>query len=118
MLKQINLREAVQLLEEGKRVPCLVPHGEDWTDYQSGFLNDYLDGIIILSNTEKTCAGATGGREKASKSKKTRPKVEVDMGKVHALLDAGRSVKWIADDMGIAEQTVRNRLKEEENEQG
>ena len=42
-------------------------------------------------------------------------KIELDMGKVHALKDAGWSFSEIAKEMGVSEQTIRNRLKEDEN---
>ena len=41
-------------------------------------------------------------------------KRELDMGKVKALRDAGWTLAKIADEMGVAPQTIANRLKEVE----
>lgn len=37
-------------------------------------------------------------------------KKKIDHGRIVALSKAGRSIKWIADDIGCSEQTVRNHL--------
>ena len=47
------------------------------------------------------------------KPDKKPKKIDIDMGKVKALKAAGRTVEWIADDMGVSVQTIYNRLKEE-----
>ena len=52
-------------------------------------------------------------KEAESKKEGTKKKIDIDMGKVKALRTAGRSMDWIADDMGVSVQTIYNRLKEE-----
>lgn len=52
-------------------------------------------------------------KETEPKKEGTKKKIDVDMGKVKALRAAGRSMDWIADDMGVSVQTIYNRLKEE-----
>ena len=47
------------------------------------------------------------------KPDKKPKKIDIDMGKVKALRAAGRTVEWIADDLGVSAQTIYNRLKEE-----
>lgn len=42
-------------------------------------------------------------------------KIELDMGKVHALKDAGWSADKIGLEFGVSGQTILNRLKEEED---
>lgn len=49
----------------------------------------------------------------APKTKKIGPKKK-DLGKVKALREAGWPVTKIADEFGVAEQTVRNWIKEAE----
>ena len=44
--------------------------------------------------------------------KKANAKINIDMGKVKALRDAGWSFDKIADEMGCSSQTIANRLKE------
>ena len=52
-------------------------------------------------------------KEEPKKSDKKPKKIDIDMGKVKALKAAGRSIEWIAGDMGVSVQTIYNRLKEE-----
>lgn len=52
-------------------------------------------------------------KEEPKKSDKKPKKIDIDMGKVKALRTAGRTVEWIADDLGVSAQTIYNRLKEE-----
>lgn len=51
------------------------------------------------------------------KEQKAEPKKEkkepVDHGRIVALYKAGRSMEWIADDVGCSAQTVANHLKKE-----
>lgn len=56
MLRQITLEEAIRRIGNGETVKCLVP-GPDpdaWTDYQTGDLASYLNGIIPLVEEDKT----------------------------------------------------------------
>ena len=48
--------------------------------------------------------------------KKSTRKIELDMGKVKALRDAGWTLKEIADEMHVAPSTISNKLKEEGEE--
>ena len=52
-------------------------------------------------------------KEAEPKKEGTKKKIDIDMGKVKALKAAGRSIEWIAGDMGVSVQTIYNRLKEE-----
>ena len=51
---------------------------------------------------------------KKSASKKPAGKINIDMGKVKALRDAGWSFDKIGDEMGVSAQTIANRMKEYE----
>lgn len=103
MLQQISLSEALERIEKGETVRCLVPGADGtWRDYQAAILNELLDGIIPLADLE----------EKAP----VKRKAQVDVGRIRALQDAGWSVAKIADDMGISEPTVRRYMKKEDTE--
>lgn len=52
-------------------------------------------------------------KKPAPKTKKIGPKKK-DLGKVKALREAGWAVTKIADEFGVAEQTIRNWIKEAE----
>lgn len=51
-------------------------------------------------------------REQKAEPKKEK-KEPVDHGRIVALYNAGRSMEWIADDVGCSAQTVANHLKKE-----
>ena len=62
-------------------------------------------------STEKT-KGAP--KRKQTKTVSTKEKKEAfDTGKMIACLKAGRSVAWVADEMGVTTQTIRNHMKKE-----
>lgn len=103
MLKQITLERALELMQKGSPVPVLIPGaGGDWTDRQTGYLDDLLSGVICFEEDAE---------EKAPEKKERKP---IDMGKVHALQDAGWAMKEIALEMGVSVPTLVKRLKEEE----
>ena len=53
-------------------------------------------------------------KEEQQKPKKRKPRVEIDLGKVRALHDAGWSYEKIAlDEIGCSVATIMKRLKEE-----
>lgn len=55
--------------------------------------------------------------ELPKEEKKSTRKIELDMGKVKALRDAGWTLKEIADEMHVAPSTISNKLKEEGEEE-
>lgn len=122
MIKQIELKQALELIDKGKKVPCLVPYAkkvDDFTDYMTAYLDEILDGLVCLAEVPDV-PDEPVQTEKYEPVIEKRPKKQggtdrrmIDMGKVHALKNAGRSVKWIADDMGVSEATIYARLKEE-----
>ena len=52
--------------------------------------------------------------EEPKQEPETKPK-KLDTGKLFALYDASWSIKAIADELGVTQQTVRNWLKRREN---
>ena len=60
-------------------------------------------------------------KEEPKKEETKKGRKPFDMGKLKALVDGGWAVPKIADEMGVSEQTIRNRMKqleEQEHEQG
>ena len=55
--------------------------------------------------------------EPPKEEKKSTRKIDLDMGKVKALRDAGWTLKEIADEMHVAPSTISNKLKEEGEEE-
>ena len=119
MIKQIGIKEAVELMLTGVRVPCLVPGVEspdDFSDYSPTYLNEVLNNVICFADVPDEPVQTEEYKpiiEKRPKKQGGTDRRMIDMGKVHALKNAGRSVKWIADDMGVSEATIYARLKEE-----
>lgn len=52
MIKQIELKQALELIDKGEKVPCLVPYAnkaDDFTDYMTAYLDEILDGLVCLA---------------------------------------------------------------------
>lgn len=51
-------------------------------------------------------------KEEPKKEETKKGRKPFDMGKLKALIDGGWAVPKIADEMGVSEQTIRNRMKQ------
>lgn len=51
-------------------------------------------------------------KEEPKKEEAKKGRKPFDMGKLKALIDGGWAVPKIADEMGVSEQTIRNRMKQ------
>lgn len=51
-------------------------------------------------------------KEEPKKEETKKGRKPFDMGKLKALVDGGWTVPKIADEMGVSEQTIRNRMKQ------
>lgn len=65
-------------------------------------------------------SSAAAGKKRPGQQGRARraAKKEVDAGKVMALISAGRSARWVADDMGISLQSVYNVLNRARKQDG
>lgn len=80
------------------------------------------NGLIITGTPEEMLALAQLLKPKPEQKtepkkpvpKKPAGKIELDMGKVKALRNAGWSFDKIGDEMGVSAQTIANRMKEYE----
>ena len=61
--------------------------------------------LVILEKEQEA------DKSKAETKKKAAKKKEFDMGKLGALIDGGWSVEKIADEMGVSQQTIYNKMK-------
>lgn len=119
MIKQISIKEAVELILTGVRVPCLVPGVEspdDFSDYSPTYLNEVLSNVICLADVPDEPVKTEEYKpviEKRPKKQGGTDRRMIDMGKVHALKNAGWSVKKIAEEMETSQATIYDRLKEE-----
>lgn len=53
-------------------------------------------------------------KEEPKKEETKKGRKPFDIGKLKALVDGGWAVPKIADEMGVSEQTIRNRMKQME----
>lgn len=95
---------------------------ENLNDIRNMIIDQINEGILVLPSW---CTGTVTDldlfvpepviklKESEPKKEGTKKKIVIDMGKVKALRAAGRTVEWIADDLGVSVQTIYNRLKEE-----
>lgn len=82
------------------------------------------NGLIITGTPEEMLALAQLLTPKPKPEQKPEPKkpapkkpagkIDIDMGKVKALRNAGWSFDKIGDEMGVSSQTIANRMKEHE----
>ena len=56
-------------------------------------------------------------KEEPKKEEAKKGRKPFDMGKLKALVDGGWAVPKIADEMGVSEQTIRNRMKQMEEQE-
>lgn len=119
MIKQISIKEAVELMLTGVKVPCLVPSVAEpasFADYMPSYLDKELKNFICLVDVPDEPVNTEEYKpviEKRPKKQGGTDRRMIDMGKVHALKNAGWSVKKIAEEMGTSEVTIYARLKEE-----
>lgn len=119
-IKQIDTEEALRLASQGTEIKILMPGEPEsgWKELRPDTLQEMLEGCLFFRDED---AVENPELEKAVKqplpAAKKKPKKVVDRGKVVALHRAGRSNKWIADDMGLHISTV-NRVIRELKEEG
>lgn len=121
MLKEQNTAEAINALVGGEKVMVMTSFDEMDGSCLLMPLKSFLDRYKFLVDvkTEKEPETLPNPAPAGQESKTTRPsgkaggkRAKVDRGKVLALHKAGRSNKWIAEDMGLHEGTVYRILKE------
>ena len=129
---QIDMIEALRLAAVGQEIDIMAPNTPEpkqWMDYSPDTLQNLLGGCLFFQNEPATDnsrleqmmppidKNKSGFRDSCVEDRSAvdgHPKraKRVDKGKVMALHEAGRSNRWIADDMGLHEGTVCRVLKE------
>ena len=134
-VKQIDMAKALELAAKGMEIKVLAPIGQEggWENLVPDTLQNMLGGVMFFRQEpalEKEILPAVSGEEPeppAEKSlsdltkelKQARPqkgKLDVDIGKMKALREAGWSYAKIADEMRISVGSVHNYLKRAEEE--
>lgn len=134
-VKQIDMAKALELAAKGMEIKVLAPIGQEggWENLVPDTLQNMLGGVMFFRTEpalEKEILPVVSGEESeppAEKSlsdltkelKQARPqkgKLDVDIGKMKALREAGWSYAKIADEMRISVGSVHNHLKQAEEE--
>lgn len=118
MLREVTLECALHSYINGEDVKVILPmeDGEDRLVSVERMFNEarfLVDKKFTKLNPEvEETIQEVIETTAAPKKEVKKPKLELDMGKVIALRNAGWSVKKIADEMRCSEPTIWNRLKE------
>jgi hypothetical protein len=118
MLKQIALVDAVKRVINGHRVYIMFEIDPQTTIEDLGF----ADGFLIEEEDPQPEPKPEPKEYKTKIEPKTKPKTEpkksgpagIDHGKLIALWRAKWSIEKIADEMGCTTTTVRNHIRQEE----
>lgn len=140
-VKQIDMAKALELAAKGMEIKILAPIGQEgsWENLVPDTLQHMLEGVIFFRQepamekeifpvetvldvteplSEKTLSEIEAGLKQ--ELKQARPaggkRMNVDIGKMKALREAGWSYAKIADEMRISEGSVYNYLKRAEEE--
>lgn len=113
MMKELCFGDAMQALRN--REPLW---GIRWVEGQPELmeLTGVFDGLMFLGHVEDVPkVRAEKPEPKSEQAAKVAAKRKaLDHGKILSLFEAGKSVVWIAKEMGCSEQAIRNHIKQEE----
>ncbi len=141
-VKQIDMAKALELAAKGMEIKVLAPIGQEggWENLVPDTLQHMLEGVMFFRQepamekkilpvetvpdvteplSEKTLSEIEAGLKQ--ELKQARPagggeRMNVDIGKMKALREAGWSYAKIADEMRISVGSVHNHLKQAEEE--
>lgn len=140
-VKQIDMAKALELAAKGMEIKVLAPIGQEggWENLVPDTLQNMLEGVMFFQQepamekeilpvetvpdvteplSEKTLSEIEAGLKQ--ELKQARPaggkRMNVDIGKMKALREAGWSYAKIADEMRISVGSVHNHLKQAEEE--
>ena len=135
-VKQIDMAKALELAAKGMEIKVLAPIGQEggWENLVPDTLQNMLGGVMffrqepalekeivpVVSREEPEPPAEKSLSDLTKELKQARPaakgKLDVDIGKMKALREAGWSYAKIADEMQISVGSVHNYLKRAEEE--
>ena len=140
-VKQIDMAKALELAAKGMEIKVLAPIGQEggWENLVPDTLQHMLEGVMFFRQepamekkilpvetvpdvteplSEKTLSEIEAGLKQELKQARpaAKGKLDVDIGKMKALREAGWSYAKIADEMRISVGSVHNHLKQAEEE--
>ena len=139
-VKQIDMAKALELAAKGMEIKVLAPIGQEggWENLVPDTLQHMLEGVMFFRQepamekkilpvetvpdvteplSEKTLSEIEAGlKQELKQARPQKGKLDVDIGKMKALREAGWSYAKIADEMRISVGSVHNHLKQAEEE--
>ena len=141
-VKQIDMAKALELAAKGMEIKVLAPIGQEggWENLVPDTLQHMLEGVMFFRQepamekkilpvetvpdvteplSEKTLSEIEAGLKQELKQARQAgggKRMNVDIGKMKALREAGWSYAKIADEMRISVGSVHNHLKQAEEE--
>ena len=134
-VKQIDMEKALELAAKGMEIKVLAPIGQEdgWENLVPDTLQHMREGVMFFRQEpamETEILPVVSGEEPEPPAEKSlsdltkelkqarlqKGKLDVDIGKMKALREAGWSYAKIADEMRISEGSVYNYLKRAEEE--
>ena len=134
-VKQIGMEKALELAAKGMEIKVLAPIGQEdgWENLAPDTLQHMLEGVMFFRQEpalEKEILPVVSREEPEPPAEKSlsdltkelkqarlqKGKLDVDIGKMKALREAGWSYAKIADEMRISVGSVHNHLKQAEEE--
>ena len=100
-----------------KAVSDLINDNYNWLEDNKDVSLQWVLGINDMARYIAEKCDDKPDPEPPKEEKKSTRKIELDMGKVKALRDAGWTLKEIDDEMHVAPSTISNKLKEEGEEE-
>lgn len=111
MIKELCFGDAMQALRNGEPL-----WGIRWVEGQPELmeLTGVFDGLMFLGHVEDVPKVSAEKPEPEQAAKVAAKRKALDHGKILSLFEAGKTVAWIAKEMGCSEQAIRNHIKQEE----
>ena len=111
MMKELCFGDAMQALRN--REPLW---GIRWVDGQPELmeLTGVFDGLMFLGHVEDVPKVLAEKPEPEHAAKVAAKRKALDHGKILSLFEAGKTVAWIAKEMGCSDKAIRNHIKQEE----
>lgn len=115
-LVQVSMEEALKRQLSGENIKMVCPNklSDRWNDCFLTTLNDMLAGAIFFAETwpegSSTEENPSTKEEDLPTRQRAPKKREIDEGKIVALYKAGRTPEWIAADMRVPIEKIKERI--------
>ena len=109
MIKTVTATDALQMVREGKEVYYFDTDSKEVAPLSKVF--ESVPGVFLVEDSGEPIEITIPAADEPEKKGKQGRKINLDMGKVKALRDAGWPIYKIADEMGVSAPTISYHLK-------